>query len=406
MRPSLHDAWWRLATQPHPHSFTDALACHFLRAGSLAYRAAIGVRNAAFDRGWARRVRLPCRVISVGNLTVGGTGKTACVERVAAQLASQGRRVAVLSRGYGGRRDPYWVQWQEGRLRVSGLGSDTFGVRPLQGQDLPAPRHDARDDRSSARQAGGVADEPQLLAQHVAGLPVVVGARRDRAGRFACRTFGVDTVILDDGFQHRRLHRDCDLVLVHARTPFGGWDLLPRGPMREPLTALRRADIIVITKADEAMETLAALKERLRAVNPDAVLATAAHQPTSLRDGVSGSDLPLARLDGARVGLVSSIGDPAGFEATAGRLHATRLWHQAFADHHAYRPAEWLAVLAKAEADRADAILTTEKDWVRLERLARAHPPSRVPVWILGVAMTFLSGKEELYARLARLYAG
>ena len=378
MWQSLHDAWWRLATQHRPQSFVDALACRALETASITYGAAVTLRNLAYDQGWARQVRLPCRVVSVGNVTVGGTGKTACVELISRKLEALGRRVAVLTRGYGGARQEYWLRASDGQLEVNGETPTGFS---------------------------GLADEPQLLARHLDGIPVLVGARRDRTGRLACQSFGADTVVLDDGFQHRRVQRDCDIVLVHARTPLGGWAVLPRGPMREPLTALRRAHVVIVTKADEALETLGALSERLRAFSPEAVLVTALHAPASLVDGATGEQHAPSRLDGARVGLVSSIGDPEGFEATVRRLHATVLWHRAFPDHHPYQASDWDAVRARASVERPDAIVTTEKDWVRLQPVTAAQGAAPVPVWILGVTMQLLSGEEALDARLAGLYA-
>jgi len=388
MWQAFYDAWWRLATQSHPQSLWDVLACRALKTGSVVYQAAVGLRNVAYDRGWAPQVRLPCRVVSVGNLTVGGTGKTACVELIARKLTRLGRRVAILSRGYGGTRRGYWLRSSGGRLELSG---------------------------EAQAASDGLADEPQLLAAHLEGVPVLVGARRDRTGRSACRDFGADTVILDDGFQHRQLRRDCDIVLVHARTPVGGWAVLPRGPMREPITSLARAHVVIVAKADEAFEMLGALGERLRSLNPAATLVTAVHEPTSLVDGVTGERHDPDRLAGLRLGLVSSIGDPAGFEATVRRLHASVLWHQAFPDHHVFRAADWAMIRDRASADRPEAVLTTEKDWVRLrpvtarpgasEGRARVDWALPMPVLILGVVLRVLSGEEALDARLAGLCA-
>ena len=354
MWQSIHDAWWRLATLDRPHSFPDALACRLLDAGAAAFKSASALRNLAYDRGWARSVRLPCRVVSIGNLTVGGTGKTACVELIASKLARLGRHPAVLSRGYGGSRGGYWVRWERGRLAIHPSGQ-------------------------AAHSPAVVADEPQLLAAHLPGTPVVVGARRDEAGRFACSQLNADTLVLDDGFQHRRLARDFDIVLINARMPLSGWPVLPRGPMREPLTSLRRAHALIITKADESLETIGALGERLKAFNRDAALASASHAPVSLTDPLSGRSEPLKRLDGARVALLSSIGDPAGFEATVRRLHAEIAWHRQFPDHHVYRPEDWQAVASAAASGAPAAIVTTEKDWVRLEPAVRGGPSAPVP---------------------------
>ena len=375
MWQAFHDAWWRLATQSHPQSFLDALACGALQTGSFAYRAAVTLRNLAYDQGWAPQVRLPCRVVSVGNLTVGGTGKTACVELIAKRLMARGKRVAVLSRGYGGARRDYWLRSDHGRLVVNGENG----------------------------QAEGLADEPQLLARHLDGVPVIVGSRRERTGRFASTRFSSDVAILDDGFQHRRVFRDCEIVLVHARMPFAGWGMLPRGPMREPLDALKRAHVVIVTKADEALETVGALGERLRTFNPEAALVTAVHEPSSLMDVVAGERHDPRRLGGLRVGLVSSIGDPAGFEATIQRLHATVLWHQRFPDHYRYQTQDWDALSAQSQRERPDAILTTEKDWVRLHPWIADRGSRIVPLWVLGIQMKILSGGEGLDARLARL---
>ena len=375
---SVHDAWWRLATQHHPRSFADRLACRALSAGSLLYQTAIGVRNAGFDRGWAKSVRLPCVVVSVGNLTVGGTGKTTCSEYLAQKLAGLGRRVAVLSRGYGGAQREYVLRWDGRQLLQDG--------QPLSHPD-------------------GLADEPQLLARHLSGVPVLVGANRSKTGRVACTQLGADALVLDDGFQHRQLHRDCDVVLVHARMPLSGWPLLPRGPMREPLSALRRANVIVVTKADEALSMLSALRERLRAINRHATIVTAAHEPDRLIDGSTGADLGLARLDGLRVGLLSSIGDPEGFEATVRRLHATIVSHRAFPDHHRYQPADLASLTTVHSGARADALLTTEKDWVRLKPMLGAEGSGLRTLWVLTVRLNILDGESELDDRLARVCA-
>ncbi len=376
---SLHDAWWRLATQHHPTSCPDRLTSSVLTAGSIVYQAGVAARNANYDRHPARQVRLPCAVISVGNLTVGGTGKTACVELVVRKLLARGRRVAVLSRGYGGPRRTYWLRADQGRLVCDG--------QPV-------------------GEAGVWADEPQLLARWLGGVPVVVGRRRDRTGRLACAKFGCDTIVLDDGFQHRQLHRDCDIVLVSARMPPGGWPVLPRGPMREPLESLRRAEMVVLTKADDDWTAANVLMERLRVLAPQAVSVVAAHEPMAIRSVPSGAVATPGSLAGQHVGLVSSIGDPQGFESTVQGLQASVLWHQVFPDHHPYRVNDWAMVLRQAQATRPDAILTTEKDWVRLAAVAHDRLPSTTPVKLVEVRLKIVRGEEEFDARLARVHAG
>ena len=212
-----------------------------------------------------------------------------------------------------------------------------------------------------------------------------------------------EIVILDAGFQHRRVSRDCEIVLVPGRTPLGGWALLPRGPMREPMESLARADLVVVTKADEALERLGALTERLRSLAPQAAFVTAAHQPVALLRPSDGTTDDPTRLSGMRLGLLSSIGDPAGFEATVQRLHATFAWHEAFPDHHPYRPDDWAAVVRRAQQGGVEGVVTTEKDWVRLAPVAARGIPCPVPVWVIAVRMQLLSGEQELDDRLARV---
>jgi len=368
----LHDAWWRLATQHSPQTFSDAIVCSILRAGSLAYGMGVKLRNSAYDCGLGQ-VRLPCKVISIGNLTMGGTGKTTCAEMIAKKLLAYGQQVAILSRGYGGQRQTYWLCWKSGTLLVNG---------------------------KTDRDCGRLADEPQILAQRLEGVPVVVGSRRDKTGFFAHTKFNAQTVILDDGFQHRRVVRDCDIVLVHARMPLRGWDLLPRGPMREPLTSLKRAHVIIITKADQSLGLVGALSERLRSLNPEAALVTSEHLPTHLTCALTGEQVLFSRLHDARVGLLSSIGDPEGFEATLRRCEAQVLWHEAYPDHYRYDAADWSKIMSNVKSKRPDAIVTTEKDWVRLKEIVSNHPREKVPVWILGISMHILSGEEDLDARL------
>jgi len=161
---------------------------------------------------------------------------------------------------------------------------------------------------------------------------------------------------------------------------------------------VRRADVVIITKADEALQTLGALTERLRGLNPRAVIATAAHAPMSITDA-SGQAVPLSVLEGRRVGAVSSIGDPEGFEATLRRLHATVGWHLRWPDHHRYGAGD-AATIRAALKDRVAAVITTEKDWVRLAPRLQSGELG-VPVWVLGVKMVILSGESELDARLA-----
>lgn len=375
---SLHDAWWRLATTTQPRTLTpaptslvrgltDHCASTVLRGAAWLYGAGLRIRDTAYERAWVRAHQLPRPVISVGNLVVGGTGKTACVEWLTAKLTRLGERVAILSRGYGGRRaSPYTLQQIDGRLLVNGSSSDD-------GETL--------------------ADEPRLLAQRLQGVPVVVGRRREQTGQQACQHFKATVLVLDDGLQYRRLHRACEIILVNATMPLGGWELFPRGPMREPLSALKRADIVIVTKADHALDTVAALQERVKTYNPTAVVACAIHEPASLRDELSGQSMALDRLAGVSIHLLSSIGDPEGFEQTVERLGATVISHRRFPDHAPYREADVRGCIG--------CVVTTEKDAVRLASFKPLLRDLGVRLWVLGVRMQLISGEPEIDDRLA-----
>lgn len=385
---SLHDTWWRLTLTP-PQSFSDHLLDNALRGGVWVYGAAVRWRNRAYDRAWLRQARLPRPVISVGNLSVGGTGKTACVEYLASRLTAKDRRVCILSRGYGGRTgQPYWLLAEQGRLLLNG---QTVADR----DDLPPHRH----------RWGGLPDEPALLASRLPGVPVLVGRRREVTGRQACEAFQADAVILDDGFQYRRLARDCEIVLVNARMPLGGWPLLPRGPMREPLESLSRADVVLITKADQSLERVAVLQEQLRRFAPQALIATAVHEPEGVRDWRTDDAVPLERVNGRRIALLSSIGDPEGFEQTLIRMGASVSSHARYPDHHRYQRPEWADLLRTAGACGAHAVVTTEKDIIRLQPFRDEAAAGGVPVWVLRIRLRMLSGEDELDARLAGVCA-
>jgi tetraacyldisaccharide 4'-kinase len=290
-------------------------------------------------------------VISVGNLTLGGTGKTPMVESVASFLQQEGLRVGVLSRGYGGRQS-----------RSPTIVSD--GKRCLVPPEV----------------AG---DEPVLLAEHLVGLPVVVGRNRYAAGMLAVERFGVDVIVLDDGFQHVQLARDLDILLLDAVRPFGNGRLFPRGDLRERPAAIARADAIVLTRweADTA-PSLTALK-LFQSVLP---LFCSQHEPLDLRALAAGHLLPLASLKGQRILAFCGIGTPDHFRQMLQRLEAEIVTFVAFPDHHPYtRPEiEQLVLIAKQQS--AEILVTTEKDGVRLRRLQ----PLTGQVWELRIRTTIV----------------
>ncbi len=316
---------------------------------ALAYRLAVAARNLAYDRGWRRVEKLPAPVVSVGNLTAGGTGKTPAVEWVVSRLRALGRRPAVLLRGYG------------------------------------AP---AKDQTGAA----GPSEEVLLLRENMPGVPVVANPDRVAGGREAVRA-GADVCVLDDGFQHRRLARDLDLLTVDALDPFGGGHLLPWGLLREPVRNARRAHAAIVTRADLAeRETVDVLVETLRMLLDGGPVIRASHRPVGLlRPGGAGPEAPAA-LRGRRVFLVCGIGNPESFRRTVAALGAEVRGLRAFPDHHAYSGADLSSAALAAQHDGAEMLVVTQKDWMKV----RALPPPGIPIVALRVALEPLDDPAPL----------
>jgi tetraacyldisaccharide-1-P 4'-kinase len=354
------------------------------RAGLWAlsglYGGVISAYRAAYDLGLFRTVTAECRIVSVGNLTVGGTGKSTAVRWLARHFRERGARVAVLSYGY---RVPHAGTLPEEAVTVV---SD--------GEQILVPEAES-------------GDEPRMLAEALPGVPVLIGKRRQLSAAEAVRRFGAQVCVLDDAFQYWRLVKDLELVLIDARCPFGGGHLLPRGLLREPLRALRRASVVIVTNGHELLEReRAALRSRLRSLNPDALLAEARHAVSELRplatDMGPAASPPLASdasaLGGRRVLALSSLGNPEGFERTLAGLGA-EVASARFPDHHHYQPHELQREVERARAAGCAAIVTTEKDAVKIN----ASWVGVFPVWVLAVELAFDHGREELEARLDRL---
>lgn len=329
-----------------------------LAGAATPYGWAVRLRNAAYDRGVFPVHRLPCRVVSVGNLTVGGTGKTPTVIALARRLAAAGVRPCIVIRGYGG------------------AGG---GVRVV--ADGVAVRSDWRD----------VGDEAVLLAEALPGIPVLAGGDRVVVGRLAVQQFRPEVILLDDGFQHRRIFRDADLVLVDATDPFGGGRLVPRGRLREPLTSLRRAHAILVTRVDQ-VEDPQPIRDRIGGAAPGRPVGTARFRPIGFRRLLAEQRLPPGESRGKRVVAVSGIGNPSAFHRSLERLGADVADHLTFPDHHPFCTEDQRRILTTAKAARAEWIVTTEKDAVRL---SAAWKPD-VPVFAMEIALEIASGAGPL----------
>jgi tetraacyldisaccharide 4'-kinase len=330
-----------------------------------AYRGALGARNWLYARGILKPRRLDRPVVSVGNLTVGGTGKTPAAMLAVETLTSLGHRPAVVSRGYGRRSTGVCVV------------ADTASIR-LDPDD-----------------AG---DEPFLLARRLPGVPVVVGADRSDAARVAIERFGVTAIVLDDGFQQRTLAKDLDVVMARAERPWGNGRLLPAGPLREPLSALGRAHLVVATAA-APLGGAPEVREAAARYAPGVPVLGARYVAAEAWDAARMAPIPLDRVAGTRVLAFAGIGFPAGFRRTLVDLGVDVADVITYHDHHPYALRDVAALGERADRLGVDALVTTEKDWVRIRGV---RLPAR-PVWVVSVRLALVEGEAAWRAAFERV---
>ncbi len=349
---------------------------------SRLYRWIMSIRLWAYENRIIRAKILGCQVISIGNLTVGGTGKTPVVEVFARALQQNGRKVAILSRGYKSVAPSAGDKWRR---------FFTFNNPQV---DPPRVVSDGRRLLLDSEQGG---DEPYMLASNLPDVCVIVDKDRVKGGRHAIQKLGCDTLILDDGFQYLRLQHRIDIVLVDRNNPFDNGYVLPRGLLRESQRHLRRASFIFITKShgDGSPE----LRREIRKYNTHAEIAECRHAPSHLRDVYSPAREPLDFLRGKAVAAISGIAAPRGFEESLEKLGATLVHRRRFPDHHRYRPQEIIDSINEAKARGAELIVTTEKDAVRFPHLSRVD----VPVYFLRIEIQLLSGAESFQDLIARI---
>jgi len=327
------------------HGAWAALQRGVLRTLSLVYGRVVAVRNRYYDR-WSLPKWLGVPVISVGNLTVGGTGKTPLALWVCQRLLDRGRKPAVLSRGYKASQE-------------------------------------------------GLSDELMMISRRYPDAVAIANPNRFAAGQLAIEQYGIEAVVLDDGFQHRRLGRDLDVVLIDAARPFGFGYILPRGLLREPVRGLARADAVVITRADQCTPTaLDEIAGVVRQFNAQAPIVHAVHRPVGFTD-LDGR--PATAPAGGRVGCLAGIARPEAFVSTLNNMgHSpaeTRWWP----DHHVYGPNDVETIRRWVEETRLDTVITTEKDAVKLARVAADWP---VPVLALRVEIEILEDGGKILSDL------
>ncbi len=316
---------------------------------SLGYRLGVGVRNKAFDRGWKTIHHAPVPVVSVGNLTVGGTGKTPCVEYVSRFLSQLGLKVALLSRGYGS--------------------------------------------------TAGRNDEALVLEENLPDVPHLQGADRASLANTAVEELDSDILVLDDAFQHRQLKRDLDLVLIDATCPWGHGYLLPRGLLREPIGSLQRADAVILTRCDlVTAQAVSAIKATVAMIKPEMPIAESTHRPAQWRNA-SQQTAPLDALKERPIAAFCGLGNPEAFRQTLVKLGLNVVAWRTYPDHHLYSKDDVEALRAWARQLPHDAALaTTQKDLVKI-RLDRVGDRE---LWALQIALHLTSGQEALEALLQK----
>jgi len=302
----------------------------------------------------SKRIKLPLKAVSVGNITLGGTGKTSLVEFIAAVLQERSHKVAILSRGY-------------------------------------------------KKQEGNIGDEPSMLQEKLPEVKVIADKDRIHSANEAA-DLGMDTAILDDGFQQWGIIKDLDIVAINALQPFGNFQMIPRGILREPLSALKRADIFIITKSNLVPDTKN-IKQELNKVNPCAEIFESTHEPAGFY-GIDKKDtlIPAASLVGKSALIFSGIGDPDSFESLVRSQGLDVKLSLRFADHHNYSKGDFDRIIKCAREWNSGTLITTEKDAVRLKALIFCNPPPQGMRILIFKIKLLIKNEEQFVSRLLRIY--
>jgi tetraacyldisaccharide 4'-kinase len=355
------------------HDFRAKLTRSILFGGSKVFQVAVKVRRWLYNIRILRDKTLGVQVIAIGNLTVGGTGKTPVVEKFARELRDAGRNVAILSRGYRSKPVPIHI-WLANKILLRG--------------DQTPPRV-VSDGKSLLLDSDSAGDEPYMLASNLRDVIVLVDKDRVKSGRYAIEKFGCDTLLLDDGFQYWHLRgRRHDVVLIDRQQPFGNEHLLPRGTLREPPSHLSRAHTIFITKSDG---NTAELRERIAKLNPSAPIIECIHRPLYFEDVFTGDRKGLELLAGKKVASLSGIAQPESFEQSLVRLGSELVYSKRFADHHRFTQQEILNAINRAKKRQAEIIVTTQKDAVRFPKIDRRD----LPFYFMRVEIQIVSGAND-----------
>jgi len=337
---------------------TDArahIARILLRGSSLGYELIVRVRNGLYDRRVLRAHQAGVPVICIGNLTTGGTGKTPLVVWLCRHVKEKQLRCAILTRGYRTRK-------------------------------------------------GELSDEPALLAAQCPDVPVVVNPDRVAGAAEAINHHGAQVLVMDDGFQHRRLARDLDIIAIDATNPFGYGRVLPAGLLREPITGLERAHAAVLTRCDQVSDaTLAEIEDRIREINRNLVVVRSNHAPVAIHTA-SETEIPLDQMQGERVFAFCGIGNPQAFFRTLANLGADIVGTGVFDDHYRYTAQDMQTIREQARSRKADLALTTQKDWTKITQTEIPGPPPLLAY--LAIDLKITAGGESLTALIDRVLGG
>lgn len=327
------------------NGFGSKLLYSVLKFAASCYCAIIISRNWLYDKSLLKAKRTDVPVICVGNITTGGTGKTPLVAWLCNMLAKKGFKCAVLTRGY-------------------------------------------------KAQKGGFADEPAMLAKASPDAKVVVNPDRVAGAAKAIEKFDTNVIIMDDGFGHRRLWRDLDIVAIDATEPFGYGRLLPAGLLREPVESVKRADIIVITRYNQSLpEHIAEIEERIKQIKPEMVFAKAIHKPVSVRL-MKGAELSFEQLREKKIFAFCGIGNPDAFYTTLTELRLNVAASKTYPDHHNYTEDDVAGICEQARYLEADIILSTQKDWVKTALLSLEK--FEIPFACMTVELEFIEGEGTI----------
>jgi tetraacyldisaccharide 4'-kinase len=333
----------------------------FLRVVSWGYAAAIALRNFLYSKKWLKTHRANAVVISIGNVTAGGTGKTPLVIWMYRFLQNKNVPCAILTRGYKATQDP----------------------RPKTQDQI---------------------DEPGILTESCPQAKVIVNPDRVEAAAEAVNKFGAKVLIMDDGFQHRRLARDLDIVTIDATLPFGYGKMLPAGLLREPVTSLKRADVAVLTRCDQISDfELGRIENKLRIINSDMIIAKSIHAPVCAKS-ISNKKISLEELKNKKIFAFCGIGNPDAFLHTVKKLGVILVGSKVYNDHHHYTDICLAEICEQARNLKTDLILTTEKDWTKIASLNADK--RAVPFAYLAIELKFLTGEDKLKQLIEDSLAG